>query len=104
MGNRDMEVPRRVVQIGHGICKGPGVGAWCVQRRARGGGGKGSVRTLREVIREVRGQGMDLALTLGRREPGAFEAQERMMYNSPPYPQEIHSKTPVDASVHTYLL
>lgn len=38
----------------------------------QGARGKGSVRKLREVIREVRGQGMDLALTLGRMESGAF--------------------------------
>lgn len=50
--------------------------SWDVQRpcgrtlvcaeNSQGGRGKGSVRKLREVIREVRGQGTDLALTLGR--------------------------------------
>lgn len=57
-------------------------GSWDVQRpcgrslvcaeNSQGGRGKGSVRKLREVIREVRGQGLDLALTLGRMGSGAF--------------------------------
>ena len=56
----------------HDMCKGPGAGAQCVQRMARGLEVRGSVRSSEEEIREVKGQRMDLALTLSEMGPGGF--------------------------------
>lgn len=54
------------------MCKDPGAGARCVQIMARGLEVRGSVRSSEKESREVKGQHMELALTLSEMGPGGF--------------------------------